>query len=236
MSALEIKDLGVMNKLVGLRISLDEEVGYVLDQEVSIDLLLKGYGLETANGVRAPIAEDFNDCNSQEPEYLPVTAANGNASVKNFQSLVGRATRQTHKPTMDDWKMAKRISRYLKETKMLKLQIGGVGVSSGDVKIDSWSEADFTADKSDQTDWGVTEHNGGRIHCGFTRGSELLGLRQLFQELGIKIAEPMKMKMDNQAAIKQLESEKSTASAKHVEIHFKFTCHYAHAQVVCQSS
>nr|CCA18210.1 hypothetical protein PITG_14129 [Albugo laibachii Nc14] len=63
-------------------------------------------------------------------------------------------------------------------------------------------------------------------------GRELLGLRQLFQELGIKIAEPMKMKMDNQAAIKQLESEKSTASAKHVDTRFKFICHYDHAQVV----
>ena len=40
------------------------------------------------------------------------------------------------------------------------------------------------------------------------------------------------MKMDNQAAIKQLESGKSTASAKHVDIRFKFICHYAHAQVV----
>nr|CCA27352.1 conserved hypothetical protein [Albugo laibachii Nc14] len=41
MIALEIKDLGVVNKFLGLRISLDEEVGYDLDQEVSIDLLLK---------------------------------------------------------------------------------------------------------------------------------------------------------------------------------------------------
>ena len=57
-----------------------------LDQEVSIDLLLKEHGMETTNGVRAPIVEEFNECNYQEPEYLPVTAANGNASVKDFQS------------------------------------------------------------------------------------------------------------------------------------------------------
>ena len=63
-------------------------------------------------------------------------------------------------------------------------------------------------------------------------GRELLGLRQLFRELGIKIAEPMNFKMDNQAAIKQRESEKNTSSAKHVDILFKFIYHYAHAQVV----
>ena len=35
------------------------------------------------------------------------------------------------------------------------------------------------------------------------------------------------MWIDNQAAIKQLESEKSTSSAKHVDIRFKFICHHA---------
>nr|CCA18211.1 hypothetical protein ALNC14_043540 [Albugo laibachii Nc14] len=51
LSALGLKDLWVENKFLGLRMSLDEEVGYVLDQEVSIDLLLREYGLEKANGV-----------------------------------------------------------------------------------------------------------------------------------------------------------------------------------------
>ena len=35
------------------------------------------------------------------------------------------------------------------------------------------------------------------------------------------------MWIDNQAAIKQLESEKSTPSAKHVDIRYKFICHNA---------
>nr|CCA24530.1 hypothetical protein TcasGA2_TC015470 [Albugo laibachii Nc14] len=178
-SALEIKELGVVNKFLGPRMSLDEEVGYVLDQEVSIDLLQREYGLEKANGVRAPIFEEFNDCNSQEPEYLPVTASNGNASVKDFQSLM---------VLWFLWSCKKQTGVLL-----------------------STMEAEFIAASQ--------------------AGRELLGLRQLFQELGIKITEPMKMKMDNQAAIKQLESEKSTASAKHGDIRFKFICHYAHAQV-----
>nr|CCA19878.1 AlNc14C81G5288 [Albugo laibachii Nc14]CCA27474.1 AlNc14C545G12112 [Albugo laibachii Nc14] len=88
MSALEIKDLGAVSKFIGLQFSLDEKVGYVLDQEVSINLLLKENGLGTANGVRAPIFEECNNYKSQEPEYLPLKALNGNASVKEFHSLV----------------------------------------------------------------------------------------------------------------------------------------------------
>ena len=62
-------------------------------------------------------------------------------------------------------------------------------------------------------------------------GLKLLGLRKLYQELCIRIAEPMQMKVDNEAEIRQLKSEKSTANAKHADIRFKFICHYAHAQV-----
>ena len=152
--------------------------------------------------------------------------------------------------------MAKHISKYLKGTKMLKLQIGGVGVSSGDVNIDSWSDADFAADKSDRKSvsecvvmidgavvlWSCKKQNGVSLStmeaefiAASQAGRELLGLRQLFQELGIKIAEPMKLKMYNQAAINQMESEKRTASAKLVDIRFKFICHYAHVQLFSQS-
>ena len=39
------------------------------------------------------------------------------------------------------------------------------------------------------------------------------------------------MKMDNQAAIKQMQSEKSTTTIKHVDTRFKYICHYDHAKV-----
>ena len=37
--------------------------------------------------------------------------------------FVHRATRQTHNPTMKDWKISKRVVRYLKGKKTLKLYI-----------------------------------------------------------------------------------------------------------------
>ena len=50
LSSLEIKDLVVVSKFLGLRISLDNEDLYKLDQEVEIYLLIKDFGLEKANG------------------------------------------------------------------------------------------------------------------------------------------------------------------------------------------
>ena len=58
MGSLKIKDLGIVNKFLGLRVRLDDSEGYVLDQEVTIDLLLKERGLAIANGVRSPIGNE----------------------------------------------------------------------------------------------------------------------------------------------------------------------------------
>ena len=63
-------------------------------------------------------------------------------------------------------------------------------------------------------------------------GRELLGVKELLSELKLQVWEPMPMWMDSQAAIKQLEVEKCTSSAKHVDIRFKFICHHAHESTV----
>ena len=61
MASLESKDLGVVNKFLSLLILLNDERGYVLDQEVTINTILKDHGLEMANGARTLIGEDCND-------------------------------------------------------------------------------------------------------------------------------------------------------------------------------
>lgn len=54
---LSIKDLRIASKYLGLRITLDDSEGYTLDQKVSINLLLKEFGLESTNGVCSPIGD-----------------------------------------------------------------------------------------------------------------------------------------------------------------------------------
>ena len=58
-------------------------------------------------------------------------------------------------------------------------------------------------------------------------GRELLGLRELVCEIGFRVKNPMSMLMDNQAAIKQLESEGSMSSVKHIDVRIKFICDHA---------
>ena len=73
----------------------------------------------------------------------------------------------------------------------------------------------------------VAEHYGGGVHIRLSSRTRLLGVGVLLLELKLQVCTPMPMWMDNQAAVKQLEAEKSTTSAKYVDIRFKFICHYA---------
>lgn len=271
MNILSIKDLGKVNKFLGMRVHLDEADGYSLDQQAAIEELLEQFGLADANGVKTPINEEANDAEPQELQMLPSVSAKGEPTIRSFQSLVGsllwiarctrpdisfavhKATRHTHQPQTSDWKLAKRIARYLKGTKTLKLRMD-VGASDGRrVQVESWSDADFAADKGDRKSvtGGVVTMDGAIVHwvckkqtgvslstmeAEFTSashvGRELLGLRELVRELHHVVSEPMHMHMDNQAAIKQLKSEDSMASAKHVDIRIKFICDYTRKGIV----
>ncbi|KAG3151551.1 hypothetical protein PI124_g9112 [Phytophthora idaei] len=127
---------------------------------------------------------------------------------------------------MSDWKLAKKIARYLKDTKGLKLTMQAVSKSGDEIAIESWSDADFAANKGDRksvtggvvtvdgsiVQWICKKQTGAALstmEAEFTSashvGRELPGMRQLVRELGFRVVEPLPMKMDNQAAIKQLE-------------------------------
>ena len=91
-----------------------------MDQIVKIDLLLKEFGMESANGRRTSNEAKCSMDDVGSKNYLPARSAKGDSSVKPFQSLMGsllwiarctrpdisfavhKSTRQTHKPTTKD--------------------------------------------------------------------------------------------------------------------------------------
>nr|CCA25251.1 DEHA2C12243p2 putative [Albugo laibachii Nc14] len=120
-----------------MRVELSDGDGYKLDQQATIEEILKQHGLTEAKGVHIPIGEDSNDIETDQMKYLVKEGALGEPSSHDFQSLVGsllwvvrctrpdisfavhKAMRRTHHPTLNDLKLAKRIARYLKGTKEL---------------------------------------------------------------------------------------------------------------------
>ena len=57
------------------------------------------------------------------------------------------ANAQAHSDEFED---SQAYVKYLKMPKMLKLHLNGVGPTTEDVEVESWSDADFAADKADR--------------------------------------------------------------------------------------
>ncbi|KAJ0391837.1 hypothetical protein P43SY_010649 [Pythium insidiosum] len=137
MAVLELKDLGEVEKYLGMRIQWSKEKGYLIDQERTIEELLERHGLKDANPVR-------------------------------------------------------RIARYLKGTKALKLSLCKDQEPQSPVRIVSYSDADFAADKVDRKSIsaGVQTVNGmtgataeAEFVAAAVSGREALGLKELYEEL-----------------------------------------------------
>lgn len=58
---LSVKNLGIVHKFLGMRISYAAEMDYDIDQELTIVDMLKELGLENAHGTRIPIDDTTND-------------------------------------------------------------------------------------------------------------------------------------------------------------------------------
>ncbi|POM58937.1 Mitochondrial Carrier (MC) Family [Phytophthora palmivora] len=138
-------------------------------------------------------------------------------------------------------------------TKDLKLWMRVEAKGGCPIGIESWSDADFAGDKGDRKSFtgGVMTMDGAIVQWICKKqtgvslsameaefisashvGRELLGLRELVRELEYDVVQPMPMHMDNQAAIKQLESENSMVNAKHVDNCVKFVCDSARKGIV----
>lgn len=61
---------------------------------------------------------------------------------------------------------------------------------------------------------------------------ELLGARKLLINLGMAMATPMPIMVDNKAAIKHLEGEASPAKAMHIDIWIEFVCDQARREII----
>jgi hypothetical protein len=171
---------------------------------------------------------------------------------------VHRATRRTHQPTEGDWKLAKKILRYLAGTMEVKLTMRGESMALANgggrtILVEGFSDADFAADANDRKSvsgnvtmvagsivaWTCRKQGSvalSTMEAEFTSASsaaqELLGLSNLLTELGVAHELPMRLGVDNQAAISQITSEASSARAKHIDIKVKAIKHQARAGLI----
>ena len=135
---------------------------------MAIKELLRVHGISDANSTKTSIGDDYYEVATVDVALLESTNTGGGATINSFQSLIGsllwvarcsrpdiafavhKATRQTHAPRVLDWKLAKRVARYLKGTATLKLEMATKQTSRDALQFEAYSDADYAADKTDR--------------------------------------------------------------------------------------
>ncbi|CAI5732632.1 unnamed protein product [Peronospora farinosa] len=86
--AMSIKDLGPVNNFLGMRVAVDDDGSYVIDQEGAISDLLREHGLDDANSTRNLIGANCYEVPTTDSALL-ISEEGGSPSIRSFQSLVG---------------------------------------------------------------------------------------------------------------------------------------------------
>jgi hypothetical protein len=157
LSALDIKNLGQVSKILGINITLDENSCMNLSQLNQINGLYEKLKLENSKPLYLPRSPSTDEAEGDQ-ELLKDQSLNF-INIKNYQSMVGsllwitRCTRpdiayavhcltcKTHAPRKCDWESAKKVIRYLHTTKELKLKFPRT--KSSTFNISAYSDADW---------------------------------------------------------------------------------------------
>lgn len=152
-------------------------------------------------------------------------------------------TRKTHAPTVGDLKTARKIMRYLRGTSEIKLEFAKWKETSNKVSVSAYSDADWADNRKDRKSvtgglvlvdnlpvaWMCRKQNCvalSTLEAEYIAASEvtreMLGIKQLLQEIGQQVQVPMPIWIDNKGAISQIEQEASSAKLKHVDLRLKF--------------
>jgi hypothetical protein len=180
LKSLEVKDLGVVEKFLGMRVKFSPD-SFTLDQETLIEDYLKTNGMINATPLTSPVCLDMTP-NHDEP-LSP-------SDAKSFRTLAGgllwlacctrpdiafavhQLTRRTHAPRLVDQLLAKRILRYLAGTSTTKL-VSQCTSTNGCI-LRAYTEADYATNEDRKSISACTIHlNGMLVHSYCTMQSKI---------------------------------------------------------------
>lgn len=147
-------------------------------------------------------------------------------------------SRSVQRPTERDWKAVKRVMRYLASTIDMKLRLS----PNGRIGLECYVDSDWAGDHTDRKSTsGFVFRLGGSLVAWSSRkqatvalssteaeyvaashaSRDLLWLRQLLIDMGEFVGEPITIYEDNQGCIRLIESDRSGARTKHIDV-----CHH----------
>jgi hypothetical protein len=244
----EISDLGELSWLLGLKVERDREARTLtLSQKAYIETVVQRFRLEDAHTATTPMEAGAVHTASAGAEFeiedVPYPRAIGSlmyaatSTRPDIAFPVAILSQFLRNPTRMHWEAAKRIIRYLKGTKDLKLTL-----STSKGGLEAYVDADWASQPHRHSMSGyVVLLHGSPIAWSARKQSlialstaeaeyialtsvarELLYIQLLLEELYGPVKTPIQIHCDNQGAIALASNDKFHARTKHIDLRYHF--------------
>lgn len=236
----EITWLGPVKHFLGHEIRL-EQGSYTIRLTNYIENIVDRFGMKDANPSKIPMDPGYVT-NGESQSFPDITmyrslvgallyvAVNARPDIAASVGLLGR---KVSSPAEADWTAAKRVLRYLKGTKDLKLHFG----HENDWRLIGYSDSDWGDQSSGRSTTGYVFFYGGgpiawmskRQTCVFLSSmeaeynalaimcQETMWLRRLFADLDEPLSEPTIINEDNQSCLGFVKVERASGRVKHID-------------------
>ncbi|RVW29585.1 Retrovirus-related Pol polyprotein from transposon TNT 1-94 [Vitis vinifera] len=218
--------MGDATYVIGIKIQRDRFQGLLgLSQETYINKVLERFRMKDCSPSIAPIVKGDrfnldqcpkNDLEREKMKNIPYASAVGSlmyvhvCTIPDIAFAVGMLGRYQSNPSIDHWKAAKKVMRYLQGTKDYMLMYR----RTNNLEVIGYSDSDYV---------GCIDLRKSTSRYVFMLAGEVVSWRSAKQTLiatSTMEAEPLKIYCDNSAAIFMAKNNKSSSRNKHIDIKY----------------
>lgn len=244
-----IKNLGTLKYYLGIQFKRDDNGVFYLNQKKYIINKLHEFNLSDVKDSLIPISIGYLSQTMNQEQFesqdiyrsaigsLLYLSTNTRPDISIATSILAR---RVSDPKIADWNKVKRVFRYLKATKSMKLELGN-DENNGSLKC--FVDADWAGDHIDRKSntgycfifngaliaWTSRKQTSVALSSteaeivAFAEASrELIWIERLLNDFDENIIAPINIFEDNQGCIKILNDRTSHQRVKHIDIKYKF--------------
>lgn len=256
----EMKNFGVLRSFLGVEVAYHKD-HIKLTQTDYIKRILAHFGMSTCKAADTPAVSREANTNPQESGSagnVPYRELVGallylSATRPDISAAVSELSRHVENPTQADWNSGKRVLRYLSGTTHKGITFGLGATSSNETNLFAFSDSDWASCKQtrrSRTGF-VVYNDAGPISWKSQLQTttalstceaeylalvetikELLWVKQLLTEMNITVQQPIKVFVDNQAAMLLAANPSHHSRTKHIDIRHHFIREYVSAGTI----
>lgn len=243
----ELKDLGEIKHFLGIEVLKDDKGNFMISQERYIKEVVKNSGIDDAKESKYPLDLGYDKVvcgeklgeNDEYQKLIGILLYIATNTRPDISASVAILSQKNKNPSRTDLNEVKRVIRYLKGTKGLKLKISSVENQSE--KLHSYCDANWVENRKDRKSNSgyICLLNGGTISLVYRKQEcvslslteaeyvacaeavqEMVWIKSICEDFGIKDDQPMNIYEDNQSCIKMAENQRFSKRTKHIDTKF----------------